>query len=56
MAEKVPCFQLGFDVLKVENSDDIEESERWLVILIKIYLHLLKVALIFGLNIAIVMC
>ena len=26
MAEQVPCFQLGFDVLNVENSDDFEES------------------------------
>ena len=25
MAEQVPCFQLGFDFLNVENSDDFEE-------------------------------
>ena len=24
MAEQVPCFQLGFDFLNVENSDDFE--------------------------------
>ena len=26
MTGKVPCFQLGFDFLNVENSDDYEES------------------------------
>ena len=26
MAELVPCFQLDFDVLNIENSDDFEES------------------------------
>ena len=26
MAEHVPCFQLDFDVLNIENSDDFEES------------------------------
>ena len=26
MAEQVPCFQLGFDFLNVENSDNFEES------------------------------
>ena len=25
MTEQVPCFQLGFDFLNVENSDDCEE-------------------------------
>ena len=25
MAEQVPCFQLGFDFLNVENNDDFEE-------------------------------
>ena len=25
MTEQVPCFQLGFDFLNVENSDDYEE-------------------------------
>ena len=26
MTEQVPCFQLGFDFLNAENSDDYEES------------------------------
>ena len=26
MTEQAPCFQLGFDFLNVENSDDFEES------------------------------
>ena len=26
LAEQVPCFQLGFNYLNVENSDDFEES------------------------------
>ena len=28
MAEQLPCFQLGFDFLNVENSDDFEKSSR----------------------------
>ena len=28
MAEQVPCFQLAFDFLNVENSDYFEESSR----------------------------
>lgn len=28
VAEQVPRFQLGFDFLKVENSDDFHESQR----------------------------
>ena len=27
VAEQVPCFQLGFGFLKVENSDDFNESQ-----------------------------
>ena len=26
MTEQAPCFQLGFDLLNVQNSDDFEES------------------------------
>ena len=26
VVEQIPCFQLGFDFLNVENSDDFEES------------------------------
>lgn len=45
MTEQAPCFQPGFDLLNVENSDDFLR-EKWLVALINFGLHQLKVALI----------
>ena len=52
MIEQVPCFQLGFEFLNVENSEDFVKGlrKRWHVMLLRIYLHLVKVALIFCLK------
>ena len=59
MAEQVPCFQLGFDFLDIENSDDFEESLEEVASNFNNYnvdLHLLKVALIFWSKILLMQC